>query len=192
MDDESEEQSNAVHLAVSCSLDRDGFFRRACSSCGREFKTEAAPTDLQWALADQCRRHGLDVGETHGGPEATSSLHCPYCGHTDRSVEMYTADTVDYMKRVVYRECVLPLLSNIFGGFEDSFGSRRRSSGPIAISMSFNHERDPLPPRPSHGPEAPDQKIVEFLCCGERAKIDEAWHGVERCIYCGTPVALSR
>src|SRR4051794_5428538 len=100
------EQENSGHehikFAASINADRDHFFRRACPSCGREFKTQLDPADLQWALEVQCRRMGLDIGE-HDGHEAPSDrLRCPFCDHEDVSSEMHTDETVEYLKRLIY------------------------------------------------------------------------------------------
>src|SRR5260370_38250635 len=68
-------------LAVSVSTDRDRFMRRTCSSCGRDFKTEIDPSDLQWAFSSYCQRVGCEVGEHHGDPRSPTLIRCPYCGH---------------------------------------------------------------------------------------------------------------
>lgn len=34
---------NILHFSFTFSLDRDEFFRRTCSNCGRDFKTKVDP-----------------------------------------------------------------------------------------------------------------------------------------------------
>jgi len=58
------DDSNTVSFSVSLSTDREGFLRRECVACGREFKTEVDSSELTWALAAQCERAGLHVGMT--------------------------------------------------------------------------------------------------------------------------------
>lgn len=180
-----------VKFAASISTDRDGFYRRACSSCGREFKTEVDPSDLQWALAAQCRRMGLEVGGDDGEETPPSTIWCPFCSHEDASSEMHTEGTIEYLKRLVYREYVLPQINRLFSGLEDSTrGGSSSKGGFLSISLEFKHSRMPLPPRPIHGPEPGDLKIVEFLCCGKRIKVSELWMDIPVCTYCATPVAV--
>jgi hypothetical protein len=58
-----------VQFAISLRPDRDGFLRRSCLACGREFKTEINDADLQWEMASQCRRMGVSIGdESHEDP----------------------------------------------------------------------------------------------------------------------------
>ena len=63
MTDEAEE-TDLHRYGFTYALDRDGFFRRACPSCGREFKVKAAPEDLAYSLQPAFREIGLGLGET--------------------------------------------------------------------------------------------------------------------------------
>ena len=45
------EDPNDQQFAVSLKTDRDGFLRRCCPECGRDFKREINAADLQWELA---------------------------------------------------------------------------------------------------------------------------------------------
>lgn len=132
---------------------------------------------------------GLEVGGDDGdsGP---SRIRCPYCGHEDSSAEIHTDETVDYLKRIVYREYVLPQIDQMFSGLEDSIGHRGRSEGMFSISMKFTHNRAILPSRPLHGPEPGDMKIIDFTCCKKRIKVSEAWAAIDLCSFCGQAVVI--
>lgn len=174
------------------STDRDGFLRRACNAYGREFKTEIDPADLQWALGTQCQRMGLEVGDRDGESSGPDALRCPFCDHEAIGSEMHTDETVDYLRRLVYREYILPQINNTFAGLEDAFpGGGDHSGGFLSIWFKFTHTRSLLPVRPIHGPEPVDMKIVAFLCCGKRIKVPEAWSAIEACCYCKTPVSMA-
>jgi hypothetical protein len=179
-----------VTFAASISTDRDQFYRRACPSCGREFKTQVDPSDLQWALAAQCRRMGLEVGEEHTDDAPADRIRCPFCDHEAPGSEMHTDETVEYLKRLVYREFVLPQMNKLFSGLEDSLGHGHRGGGFLSISLEFKHSRSLLPVRPIHGPESADMTIVEFLCCSKRIKIPDSWRDLQACSYCGAAVVL--
>jgi hypothetical protein len=190
MPEEPVSPGDTLTFAVSLSPDRDHFLRRACPSCGREFKTEAEPAESQWALAAQCKRMGVEIGE-QGGDERNAPIRCPFCGHEASGAEMHTEETVDYLKRLIYREYVLPQINSVFAGLEQSLGrGSRRAGGMFSISLSFKHSPSPLPPRPFHGPEPADYKIVEFLCCGKKIKIPDNFIDVHSCAFCGAEVAL--
>lgn len=193
-EDEAQDSSeHQVRFSLEISTDRDGFLRRTCPSCGRDFKTEIDPSDLSWALNTQIQRVSEEVGVSpaeiaqEGTPD---NLRCPYCQHEAESNDMHTEETVEYLKMFAYRDYALPMLDRMFSDLEDSFGDRGGGGGLISFSISFKHERSPMPPRPIHGPESADMKIVNFLCCGKRIKVADMWDDVGVCTYCGTQVVL--
>jgi DNA-directed RNA polymerase subunit RPC12/RpoP len=187
---DSNDDSSTVSFSVSLSTDREGFLRRECVSCGREFKTEVDSSELTWALAAQCERAGLQVGMTTGSDDGPPPvLRCPFCGHEAPGTDMHTRETIDYMKRLVYREYVVPMLNRFTADLEKSFGRRGRSGGLFSISMEFKGSREIAPVRPMHGPDSPDMKIIQFLCCGKQIKVPEAWD-VAACSYCGNKVLV--
>ena len=165
MDDPNNQQQSAASLKT----DRDGFLRRCCPKCGRDFKTEINAADLQRELAAQCRRMGVEVGEESSVEPA--QLRCPYCAHVAPPSEMHTEETVDYLKRLINREIVIPQLNRFTSDLEDKFSSRGHSGGMFSISLEFNASRIALPPRPIHGPEPPDLIVIDFLCCGQKIKV---------------------
>ncbi len=179
-----------LQLAVSISTDRDGFMRRTCPSCGRDFKTRIDPVDLQWALSSYCRRTEHDVGEERDDKRPRSYIWCPYCAQQNEAEQTLTEETVAYLKRIVYREVVAPKLNEAFAALEDSHGGRSHSGGPFSMSVKFTHFRPVLPVRPIHGPEPADFKIVKLLCCDKAIKVSEGWADVCKCSFCGTEVAL--
>ena len=190
MEREKSEGDHLLKFAVSVSPDRDHFLRRACSSCGREFKTPIDPSDLQWALSSYCQRMGLEVGVVNTDQSLPNRIRCPYCSHEDEGSQMHTEETVAYLKRIINRECVIPLMNKLLSGLEGPLGNRGNSGGLFSISMEFKHSRSHLPVRPIHGPEPADFKIVTFLCCGNKIKVSESWNDIRTCSFCGTEVLL--
>lgn len=184
-----DDPDNHVQFAVSLRPDRDGFLRRSCPACGRDFKTEINTADLQWELAAQCRRMGVDVGEEPNESEP-AQLRCPYCAHVAAPSEMHTEETIAYLKRLVHREVVIPRLNRFTSDLEGMFPGGRHSGGLVSISLEFNRSRIALPPRPIHGPEPPDLKVIDFLCCRKKIKVSDAWAGIDACVYCGTTIAV--
>jgi sarcosine oxidase delta subunit len=179
-----------IQLSVSIRTDRDHFLRRTCPSCGRDFKTEANPVDLQWALEAYCRRAGVEIGGRDAEDGSSSRIRCPYCQHDEETSRTFTEETVQYLKRILYREYVLPKMNRLFSGLEGSLPRQRASGGMFSISVEFKHNRMMQPVRPIHGPDSSDFKIVVFLCCGKKIKVSEAWNALSICSFCGTEVAV--
>lgn len=194
--DEGEDQDSSEHqvrFSLEINPDRDGFLRRTCPSCGRDFKTEIDPADLAWALNTQIQRVSEEVGVSpaeiarEGAPD---NLRCPYCQHLTEANEMHTEETIEYLKMFAYRDYAMPMIDRMLSDFADSFGNRGGGGGFISISITAEHHRSPVPPRPIHGPEPADMKIVNFLCCGKKVKVVDRWSDVTVCTYCGTQVTL--
>ena len=188
------ESENVVPFRLTFGLDRDNFFRRACPSCGRDFKTQIDEADLVASLQPVIRRMGVEIGET---PEERKDrekeyLYCPYCEHHTESSDMLTPTFIAYLKRHLMREYVMPMVNKMLSNVADSFGgaSRGRTGGMFSIEVNFEHNRPVLPPRPISGPEPPDMTIVEFLCCGKKVKVFDGWYSISLCPYCGTEVSI--
>jgi len=186
-DDTKDEQADTVSFQLAISTDNGRFLRRTCPSCGRDFKTEINPADIQWIVAPHMEQMGVDLG---GAPDkrslAEDLLYCPYCDHPSKASDTLTEDTIRYAKLLLTREVVLPMMHRAFSGL-NNMGSGLRNS---FISISFSYDRGMLPPRPIHGPEPSDMKIITFLCCQKSIKVSDNWWQVSACTYCNEPVVL--
>lgn len=187
--DSSEAQDTSLALRVS--TDADGFLRRACPSCGREFKTDVDEADLAGLLGPAVARIGAQIGEIsaeidEGPPE--EKIRCPFCQHRSGASEFLTDDLVAYLRSIVMREIVIPRMNKMFGDIADNFARPPRDS---LLSLRFEHDTAIRPPRPIHGPEPRDMKIVRLLCCGRRLKVPERWYDVAICPYCETEIRFN-
>jgi len=186
---------DVARFRLTYSLDRDGFFRRACPSCGREFKTRMDQGDLRTLLQPMFERAGLEIGARGTTPEEENGrehLNCPYCGQSAEPGEMMTHTFLTYVERCAMREVVLPSLDRLLSGVSDEFrrSSRGRVGGLIGMRLNFQYERPVSPVRPISGPEPPDMMAVRLLCCGERIKVADGWRDPITCPHCGTLVVL--
>jgi hypothetical protein len=179
-----------IQYGMSISTDRDRFLRRSCASCGRDFKTEIDESELQWALAFQVQRMGLEIGAdaTAAADLPARMLRCPYCGFEGRDQDMHTEETFNYFKRVILRECALPRLNHFFADLEDTFAGFPRGG---LVAVEFRHTPGLKPVRPIHGPEPPDMEIIELLCCGKKLKLPvAAVTKLGACPFCNSEVRL--
>ena len=86
---------------------------------------EIDPADLQWALSAQCQRMGLEVGDQDAGRSRPDTLQCPFCEHVAVGSEMHTDETVEYLRRLVYREYIRPKINKTFAATAKIAGHRR-------------------------------------------------------------------
>lgn len=98
-------------------LDADGFLRRECPSCLREFK---------WF--------------TDGDSEPAEEYYCPYCGVLAETSAWNTRAQLEYVKGVAASKVLDPMLKK----WERSF--RSSSRGGLSIKVNRRSSPKPRPP----------------------------------------------
>jgi hypothetical protein len=178
----SEDDAEKIHYNIQFSLDKDGFFRRACSHCGLHFKTQVQPDDFGYLLAPAFRQveqeyqQTLEVNGTTVSQDAVINLTCPYCGVVDNAQHMLTEEFFEYIRKWLMREIILPKVTNIFRDVG--------SNGLFQVTIP------PSPVAPLSGPELPDMVRVHLLCCHEEIKIFDEWLDTIHCPYCSQQLLL--
>lgn len=156
-----------AEFTLSFPLDDDGFFRRACPTCSREFK---------WFHS-----------EDDDSSDPPMEYFCPYCGVAAEPDEWQTEEQMRYIEEEAIARIARPAVEGLLG----SFGSSGRSSGGLfEISLSVE-----IPERRQAPPvfEPNDMRRIDFACHPEEpVKIDEAWTGAVRCLCCGRGVDASQ
>jgi hypothetical protein len=149
-----------MEVAVQLPLDPDGYLRRECPQCEREFKWHHGPTE--------------------GAPEPAeppSVYFCPYCGEPAGLDQWYTKDQIETIRAAAMAE-VLPKLHN---DLKDALSPLNRS-GFIKADVK---SRQSLPPPPLI--EAADMVAVTSPCHPyEPVKIAESWDEPIHCLVCGS------
>jgi hypothetical protein len=190
--DAEESGQHSIRIEATMEADRDKFMRRTCPDCGLDFKTLADNNDFAWLLHDQAKRQGY--GRTGNDESPTiREFCCPYCEAVFDRNNSFTEETINYAKRIIYRDVVVPMFNKEFGDMADEINSRSRSGsrgGFISFSVSMKHERIPQPARPINGPDSADMKIIHFLCCDKKAKILESWNLTKLCVFCRTEITF--
>lgn len=201
MNSESEANDNSKdykHFAVPYSLDPERFFRLQCSSCDREFKVLAEAISMADSLSPAFKQieveHGISLSTSEEVATETTPNHltCPYCGHRDEPSHFNTPEFVDHAVRWMNRELVYEILNQFSRDLDNIFnrGSHGRRGGFISIKLEYTHRTPPKPVRPISGPELPDMKRVEVLCCGKMIKITDGWGTSIFCPYCSQELIL--
>ena len=148
-----------MEFSVSIPLDSDGFLRRECPHCQREFKwfdgqTEGTPDD--WQSPDQ--------------------HFCPYCGEPSDADDFMTQAQSAYVTSYAGQhaaEFVQGELENMLRGF---------NSGSSFLKMSVEMKEAPLPSPLS---EPDDMDAIEPPCHSfEPLKVLDASAGPFFCLVC--------
>jgi hypothetical protein len=153
--------SDEVNVAMSISFDGEGFLRRECPTCEREFK---------WLPSD---------GDEDAATPDAAGYYCPYCA-VQAQDGWLTKAQVEAAHATVMKEIVDPML----GDFTRSL----QRSGSGMIKVSGKHTPSPEPPDLS---EPDDMRRVDFSCHpSEPLKVLDDWAAPVHCLICGTPAPV--
>jgi hypothetical protein len=148
-----------IELSMSVPLDSDGFLRRECPTCEREFKCSATPD-----------------GEK-GTPAPDGGYFCPYCAVQAAEDGWWTKAQLEAAQSQAYGEVIKPELDKLAD-------SARRTSGDF-ISVEVNID-EPDPPPPLR--ETDDMRRVDFTCHpSDPVKVLDDWDDSVHCLICGSP-----
>lgn len=151
--------SDDVELSVSFPLDNDGFLRRECPTCEREFK---------W--------HHSEEGESEPMPEG--GYFCPYCAVQAPPDAWFTKPQQALIENTLTQEVVQPALDQFGRNLRDI---SRRSGGFLKVELE-SEPSEPLDPLT----EPDDMRRVDFDCHPrEPVKILDEWNRPVHCLICG-------
>lgn len=159
-----------IPIPMSLPLDKDGFLRRECPHCERQFKW--------WPTSSE------EISEEI--QEAPEAYFCPYCHEPAALDAWWTKEQLEYAQQLAVAEALGPQLRRTKNELKRG---NRRSKG-ISFEMSnFALSR----PEPLIEPD--DMVRVDMPCHPEEPlKVDEGWDGEVACLVCGIryPVDLVR
>ncbi|MHB1004925.1 MAG: hypothetical protein ACYC3S_04690 [Chloroflexota bacterium] len=149
-------------IPMELPLDTNGFLRRECPNCKRQFKW--LPSQPQ----DQV------VAELAAEVDA---YHCPYCWQPAGQDAWWTAEQLEYARQTAMAEAMGPALRRFARGIRH-----------INKQGGFVHLRTEVPSvsRPDALIEPDDMVRVDFPCHPEEPlKVDATWEGELACLACG-------
>jgi len=167
-------------------LDDDGFFRRECPFCRKEFKVlleKEELTDLTQKGIDsfmiELKEETPDLDDSE---RSETEFICPYCGQRAPSDSWWTQEQLDYvgivakdiMAKLVNEHLIRPL--------------KRTFRGPSSGLVSIRFEGKEIEQQePWISPEVNDMEIFNLPCCQRKIKIEENWSDVVYCFFCAFP-----
>ena len=172
--------SDEVELSMSIPLDEDGFLRRECPTCEREFKLFVPDDDeleeeLEGEFEDEFERESASA----------DAYFCPYCGVQAPTNAWWTKEQLQFAANKVEREVVGPELDKYLRGLKDI---ERSSGGLIEVTpgpVEVPEEAEPLIET------ADDMRRIDFKCHpDEPVKVVPEWLRDVYCLICGTPTRI--
>jgi hypothetical protein len=149
---------------MAIPVDSDGFLRRECPTCEREFK---------WFPAAENDEGAADV--------PAGGYFCPYCGVQAPSDAWFTQAQLALSRSIVEVRVVEPMLDKFAGDIARSF----RSAGMTTRSAPSSRAEEPDPLT-----EDDDMTRVDFECHPSKPlKVHDDWDQPVYCLICGEPNA---
>jgi hypothetical protein len=154
---------DSINVSFSIPTDDDGFFRRECPRCEREFKQF---------------NHSDDADETHA-----DQYFCPLCGEPSNSDSWWTPAQLEY----AYASASPAIDDFVNSALDDMLGGLK-SNGFIKVERPGRYESETPAPEPLHEPN--DMVIVEPPCHPEEPlKVPADATLLVHCRICGTAFA---
>jgi hypothetical protein len=175
-----------IKMNLSFPIDEDGFFRRECPLCHKEFKVlleKEELTDLAQKGIDsfmiELKEETTDLDESEC---SETEFFCPYCGQRAPSDGWWTQEQLAYVGIVAKNIMAKIVNENLIRPLKRTF--QRPGSG--MGSMQFEG-REMEQQEPWISLEVNDMAIFDLPCCQRKIKIEEDWSDVVYCFFCGFP-----
>jgi hypothetical protein len=154
--------------------DGQGFVRRECPSCRRQFKTRGGPAD--GAIIQRYLGRHLYFENPHEIVRDDATVHCLYCGVAAPSDEWCTPQQRAWLEKVA-----------TFLGKEIRFEQMAFAWRTLEFNPSPTFIAVPPSDRlPEMRTEDDDMRKASFFCCVEEAKVDTHWTRPLHCPRCGS------
>jgi hypothetical protein len=143
-------------ISISIPLDGDGFGRRGCPTCEREFK---------WLYTDD---------ENDATEPGDRGYCCPYCGVWSQPDQWFTETQAEYIKQIGL---------NAAGAEIDEMFSQVNRPG---SALEYTPGKRPPPPAELPPEPEDMRRVDFECHPQDPAKIDESWEKPVHCLICGT------
>ena len=154
-----------MEIGVTIPLDEDGFIRRECPHCLRQFKWHSGPAN--------------DEAEQHQDPH---TYYCPLCGQPAAPDSWWTQEQLNYAEGVATPAAVRLVEDE----FKRAFKGMNSKHFKIEMKDNFDTANEPMPMV-----EPDDMVIVASPCHSyEPIKVPETESGPFHCLVCGHAFAI--
>ncbi len=177
-------------LQVPFPIDDEGYFRRECPYCCRQFKVLLDKDEMRDMISKLEASYLLDESSEHKtgeDREQEALFTCPYCGQEEDGDSWWTQEQLLYI-RTHLENIVADMVNEQFiRPLKREYG--RKTSGPVSIRFEGKEMEKK---KAWMSPEASDMGISDLPCCGRKVKIEPEWSETVYCFFCGFPHARGR
>lgn len=154
-----------MDVPVSMALDDEGFLRRECPNCNRQFKWHNGPANA----------------EAESQPDS-GTYYCPFCGEPAEAGRWWTQEQIEYGHGVALSQALPALADEFFDGLKNL------NSKHFKVTRS-GHDAPPDAPMPLVEPT--DMTVVTSPCHPwQPVKIPDDAKSPLHCLVCGATYTL--
>lgn len=150
-----------IDISINLPFDKDGFLRRECPSCKRQFK---------WLPS-----------KDKSNKQSKLQYYCPYCGKLANINEWWTKEQAQYIKQKLSK-VTEPELEK----FTKDLKRLNKPGSIIRVEPKYKLSSEPLPLCEPNDM----RKVVPPCHPSELLKIYENWNKLVMCLICGNPFPL--
>ena len=166
---------------LSFPTDKEGFLRRECPFCQKEFKVKFNQEEIS-DISNQSIEQFLVEESSEQNDEyednTESFYFCPYCGQYSSFNNWWTKEQVKYI-HIVCKNIMAQLINE---HLVKPLQKTSRSSSFLKIEAKpISQQQEWI------GTEADDLKEVTLKCCERQIKLIDNWDKKVFCHFCGFP-----
>ncbi len=177
-----------IETSLPFPLDDEGFFRRECPYCCKEFKVLLKKDELS-NLAQrgidsfmlELKEEAKDLDERDYSED---EFICPYCGQHAPNNSWWTQEQLAYINIIAKNIMARIVNENLIRPLKRTFGKPTTSM----VSMHFKG-KEVEQQEPWISPEVNDMEIFDLPCCQRKVKVEDSWNSEVHCFFCGFPNA---
>ncbi len=171
---------------ISLSLDSDGFLRRECPLCKRQYKIAITPDETKSIIQKEIENYLVENEFQEKDDDSAEEVEywCPYCGETATANSWWTEEQLEYIRIFPYNY-MAENVNNLFSDWKRKIS--RMGSGLISLKVDF----DKMPHKePWISPETDDMVLYDLTCCKIKIKLEDKPINMVYCYNCGFPHSL--
>lgn len=177
---------NEIRMNLSFPLDGDGFFRRECPFCYKDFKILLEKEELtditQKGIDSFMIEMKKEVADLDDIEYSETEFTCPYCGQQAPNDSWWTQEQLAYVGIIAKNIMAKIVNENLIRPLKRTF--QRPSSGMISIRFEGKEMKQQ---EPWISPETNDMEIFNLPCCQRKIKIEKNWQDTVYCFFCRFP-----
>lgn len=165
-----------MEMKVSIPLDDDGYLRKECPLCLKQFKVLLTEEEKNDFVNNAIKLYMVQDEKIESEENMDLEHTCPYCGQKAPSDGWWTQEQAEFFRTIAENMAAdlvnETLVKALKGMSNDLF---KVDANEMEKKKVWMH------------PEINDMTVFNLDCCERKIKIEDGWNGTVYCFFCGFP-----